>query len=90
MYVRVLSSSLLPILDHAPVFSEKGTSPCRVTTLSVLRGKMEESEIKCCVHTQIDLHQREDHFVKFFRSDGGTEFTNKTVDELLAKHGIVR
>ena len=39
---------------------------------------------------EVDLHQRDDHFVKFFRSDGGTEFNNKAVDELLAKHGIVR
>ena len=39
---------------------------------------------------EVDLHQRDDRTVKFFRSDGGTEFNNKKVDELLAKHGIVR
>ena len=39
---------------------------------------------------EVDLHQRDDRSVKYFRSDGGTEFNNKKVDELLAKHGIVR
>ena len=42
---------------------------------------------------EVDLHQRDDRFVKYFRSDGGTEFCNKKVDELgllLAKHDIVR
>ena len=39
---------------------------------------------------EVDLHQRDDRNVKYFRSDGGTEFNNKKVDALLAKHGIVR
>ena len=39
---------------------------------------------------EVDLHQRDDRSVKYFRSDGGTEFVNKKVDELLDKHGIVR
>ena len=39
---------------------------------------------------EVDLHQRDDRSVKYFRSDGGTEFKNKKVDELLAKFGIVR
>ena len=39
---------------------------------------------------EVDLHQRDDRHFKYFRSDGGTEFNNKKVDELLAKHGIVR
>lgn len=39
---------------------------------------------------EVDLRQRDDRHAKYFRSDGGTEFNNKRVDELLAKHGIVR
>ena len=39
---------------------------------------------------QVNLHQRDDSAVKFFRSDGGTEFTNTRVTALLAQLGIVR
>ena len=39
---------------------------------------------------EVALHQRDDTTVKVFRSDGGSEFTNKTVTALLDKHGIVR
>ena len=39
---------------------------------------------------EVALHQRDDTVVKVFRSDGGSEFTNKTVSALLDKHGIVR
>ena len=39
---------------------------------------------------EVDLHQRDDVVVKFFRSDGGTEFTNNRMKILLAKHGIVK
>ena len=39
---------------------------------------------------EVDLHQRDDRHVKYFRSDGGTEFNNNKVDELLATHGVVR
>ena len=39
---------------------------------------------------EVNLHQRDDSVVKFFRSDGGTEFTNTRVTTLLAKLGIVR
>ena len=39
---------------------------------------------------EVQLHQRDDTTVKFFRSDGGTEFTNQKVSALLAKHSIQR
>ena len=39
---------------------------------------------------EVNLHQRDDRSVKYFRSDGGSEFINAKVNELLAKHGIVR
>ena len=39
---------------------------------------------------EVQLHQRDDRSVKFFRSDGGREFVNTKVNVLLAKHGIVR
>ena len=39
---------------------------------------------------EVDLHQRDDQTVKFFCSDGGTEFVNKNGNALLTKHGIVR
>ena len=39
---------------------------------------------------EVALHQRDDTTVKAFRSDGGSEFTNKIVTALLDKHGIVR
>lgn len=38
---------------------------------------------------ETQLHQRDDHVVKFFRSDGGREFVNKKVDALLHQNGIV-
>ena len=39
---------------------------------------------------QVELHQRNDHAVKFFRSDNGTEYINTAMNTLLANHGIVR
>ena len=39
---------------------------------------------------EVKLHQRNDHAVKFFRSDNGTEYVNEAVSTLLAQHGIVR
>ena len=39
---------------------------------------------------EVNLHQRDDHSVKYFRSDGGSEFVNNNVSALLAKLGIVR
>ena len=39
---------------------------------------------------EVSLHQRDDTLVKVLRSDGGTEFVNKRVHALLAKHGIER
>ena len=39
---------------------------------------------------EVDLHQRDDHAIKYFRSDGGGEFVNKHVNQLLHKHGIIR
>ena len=54
--------------------------------LDTFRGDatLNGTEIEVC------MHQRDDRVIKFFRSDGGTEFVNKIVNSLLAKHGIVR
>ena len=50
--------------------------------------KTVKDELQKIIET--DLHQKDDRVVKYFRSDGGTEFNNGDVDILLAKHGIVR
>jgi hypothetical protein len=39
---------------------------------------------------EVDLHQRGDHTVRFFRSDGGSEFQNAKMDTLLRMHDIAR
>ena len=39
---------------------------------------------------EVQLHQRDDTVVRFYRSDGGAEFQNNRTDTLLAKHGIER
>ena len=39
---------------------------------------------------EVELHQRNDHKIEFFRSDNGTEYINAAVTTLLAKHGIKR
>jgi hypothetical protein len=39
---------------------------------------------------EVELHQRADHTVKYWRSDGGSEFQNSRVDSLLAAHDIKR
>ncbi len=37
---------------------------------------------------EVDLHQRSDRHVKFFRSDGGGEYVNKSLEMFLREHGI--
>jgi hypothetical protein len=39
---------------------------------------------------EVELHQRADRTVKYWRSDGGSEFQNSRVDNLLAAHDIKR
>ena len=39
---------------------------------------------------EVKLHQRDDRFVRYFRSDNGTEYINREMDLLLSQHGIER